>query len=666
MYFLAKAARVRYLPAFAVFIAGLCLSACARPEGMPETTAQGAEPPRAVPNENRTPAGDYRDGVLVLDLEARPARWEGEPSDLTPGAQDLSVVDVLGFAEAGGPVTIPGPLIRVPEGTEVRLRVRNALPDTVFIGLPLPARRTEETRGLAGSRLVVHGLRAGTTPGDTLHVSRGQTREVRFRADQPGTYFYWATPSERPIRAWTGRDAQMAGAIIVDPAGTEPDPAERIFVITMLDQFADPALPPPQDELFRRAINGLAWPDTERFTYQVGDTVRWRWINASFESHPMHLHGFHYRLLARGDGLSETIFAPGEQPLVVTEHMLPGSTFRMEWVPSRTGNWIFHCHILDHIVPTFERDEAARAHDLHDVEQHALDAMAGLVLGMTVADDGTTATDTLPGQRLRLLALEDPREDGTTVRGFAVQHGPAPAPATLSAPGPPLLLTRGETTEITVDNRLSEPTTIHWHGLELESVFDGVAGWSRTGPRIAPLIAPGDSFAVRITPPRAGTYIYQTHTDETDQLAQGMAGPFIVLEPGLEFNPEVDRIFLIGGQAEGSYPVTINGHTDPPPLTFRAGTSYRLRFIHITRGLVGDIALMKGSAPVRWRAWAKDGADLPPALQQESTAEVHTNTGETYDFLWTPREAGEATLVLRLEQFLEDTEKVIQQTFQVR
>ncbi|MCI0432883.1 MAG: multicopper oxidase domain-containing protein [Gemmatimonadetes bacterium] len=607
-----------------------------------------------------------RDGVLELDLEARLARWEGEGSDLAAGARDPSIITVLGFAEEGGPVTIPGPLIRVPQGTEVRVRVRNSIPDSVSIGLPQPALREAGMSSVAGPVLIVRGLRAGTMPDDTLHVPQGETREVRYRADRPGTYFYWATPSTRVLRTWSGRDASLAGAIIVDPAGTTPDPDERIFVITMLDQLPDSTHPFSRDDLFRRAINGLSWPGTERFHYTIGDTVRWRWINASFSFHPMHLHGFHYRLLARGDGISETILAPDEQPLIVTEQMKPGGTFRMEWVPARAGNWIFHCHNVDHINPVIDRDEAARTHDLHDVRQHALEAMAGLVLGVTISDDGSSAVSTPPHQRLRLVALERRLDQDRVLRGFALGIGSDPVADSFSVPGPRLILTRGETTEITVVNRLSEPSTIHWHGLELESVFDGVAGWSRTGARIAPLIAPGDSFAVRITPPRAGTFIYHTHMDETDQLAQGMAGPFIVLEPGESFDADRDRIFLIGGQAEGDYPVNINGHVDPPPATSRAGTEYRLRFIHITRGTGIDIELAQDSVPVRWRAVAKDGADLPPALRIEGFARLHTDTGETFDFLWTPAHAGNAVLTVGYDLFFERRRVEITQTILIR
>jgi manganese oxidase len=95
--------------------------------------------------------------------------------------------------------------------------------------------------------------------------------------------------------------------------------------------------------------------------------------------------------------------------------------------------------------------------------------------------------------------------------------------------------------------------------------------------------------------------------------------------------------------------VTINGQREPPAMTFRAGETYRLRFIHISRGLEPDIALTRNGSPVRWRAVAKDGADLPDALRIAGNAEFRTGTGETFDFLWTPVEPGEATLSVRYE-----------------
>jgi hypothetical protein len=63
-----------------------------------------------VVNDNRVPAGSVRDGVRELRLEARRATWR---PDLTVD----STVTVQAFAEAGGPPRIPGPLLRVTQGT---------------------------------------------------------------------------------------------------------------------------------------------------------------------------------------------------------------------------------------------------------------------------------------------------------------------------------------------------------------------------------------------------------------------------------------------------------------------------------------------------------------------------------------------------------------------
>jgi FtsP/CotA-like multicopper oxidase with cupredoxin domain len=168
-------------------------------------------------------------------------------------------------------------------------------------------------------------------------------------------------------------------------------------------------------------------------------------------------------------------------------------------------------------------------------------------------------------------------------------------------------------------------------------VYDGVAGWSRTGDRVAPLLAPGESFDVFIRPPRAGTFIYHSHMDELGQVFQGMYGPLLVFEPGEQFDPELDRIFVIADAIDGDYhATTINGKRNPPPLTLRAGTEYRFRFINISAGTTADISLSDGYRNLSWRALAKDGALLPASMRKEVEAKFRTQAGETYDFTWRP------------------------------
>jgi FtsP/CotA-like multicopper oxidase with cupredoxin domain len=574
--------------------------------------AQRDRLPEAVPNDNRTPAGESAQGVLTVTLEARLSGWR-------PDLDVDSAVTVAAFGEPGEAPRIPGPLVRATSGTEVRVTVRSSLPE---------------------GTLVVHGLRAGTVTEDTVHVPAGTSREVRYRASAPGTYLYWATTTDSvAVNERNGRDSQLTGAIVIDPIGIMPDPQERIFVLTVIDMVPDTMLPPPHYDIWELAINGLSWPHSEQLDYDVGSTVRWRLLNGSYLPHPMHLHGFHFRVVAKGDGTRDRMIPPSEVRHVVTEFMPPGSTFAMEWQPTRAGSWLFHCHMVPHISPFPERPDSVRRHDEHDLAQHARAAMAGLVLGIrTFERHGQQAREkVVPQRRLRLLAQERESSHGTT-HGYVLQEGAEPARDSVQVPGPPIVVTRGETTAITVVNHAREHTTVHWHGMELESGFDGVAGWSGTREAPAPLILPGDSFTVAFTPPRAGTYLYHTHMDESAQLRTGMYGPLLVVEPGARYDPERDLVFMLGRAIDDApHAPAINGRREPRVRTLTAGTTYRLRLINILPAAPVLVTLGMDSVPLTWRPISKDGADLPSTLQVDVASTVVIGVGETYDMAWTPR-----------------------------
>ena len=48
-------------------------------------------------------------------------------------------------------------------------------------------------------------------------------------------------------------------------------------------------------------FNRKSWPHTDRLTYPAGGLMRWRWINATDENHPLHLHGHYFMLEGIGD-----------------------------------------------------------------------------------------------------------------------------------------------------------------------------------------------------------------------------------------------------------------------------------------------------------------------------------------------------------------------------
>jgi FtsP/CotA-like multicopper oxidase with cupredoxin domain len=94
-----------------------------------------------------------------------------------------------------------------------------------------------------------------------------------------------------------------------------------------------------------------------------------------------------------------------------------------------------------------------------------------------------------------------------------------------SVPGPVLQVRQGQPVQITVVNKFSEDTTVHWHGIRLPNAMDGVPGLTQKP------IRPGESFVYEFTPPDAGTFWYHPHVDTLQQLGRGLAGALIVEEP---------------------------------------------------------------------------------------------------------------------------------------
>jgi FtsP/CotA-like multicopper oxidase with cupredoxin domain len=202
---------------------------------------------------------------------------------------------------------------------------------------------------------------------------------------------------------------------------------------------------------------------------------------------------------------------------------------------------------------------------------------------------------------------------------------------------------------ITVVNRLPEATSVHWHGIELESYFDGVAGYSGEGRRISPAIAPGDSFVARFTPPRSGTFMYHPHADETRQQQAGMAGVLVVVDSLASFDRAHDIPVLLTTPrrlTDAATSVLVNGSPAPRPLELRAGERYRLRFVDVHTFRPSMIVrLLRDSSLVRWRAVAKDGMELPEDRATMRPSIQQFGNGETYDFELTA-ETGEMRITV--------------------
>jgi FtsP/CotA-like multicopper oxidase with cupredoxin domain len=210
-----------------------------------------------VANQNHASAGVLRDGVLTVQLEIATGNWH-------PEAEDGMTLSVYAFGETGHALQNPGPLLRVPQGTEIRASIHNTL------AVPV----------------AVHGLGDGSSAA-VLQVAPHATGQVRFRATTPGLYFYWGASDGADLTTRHGVDAELTGALVVDPPGA--DTKDEIFVMEMISDRAGPG---SRETL--ATINGKSWPYTQRFEYERGRLVRWRWVNATNEPHALHLHGFYF------------------------------------------------------------------------------------------------------------------------------------------------------------------------------------------------------------------------------------------------------------------------------------------------------------------------------------------------------------------------------------
>ncbi|MDX1393222.1 MAG: multicopper oxidase domain-containing protein [Gemmatimonadota bacterium] len=589
--------------------------------------AEAAE--RVVWNDNLEPAGVLEDGRLRVELEIVEGDWYLVGDDQPPG-------QVFAFAERGRGASIPGPLIRVDLGTTVDVTITNRVDSTIVL------------RGLSTRR---------DGRDHRLTLEPGETNNLVFEADAAGTYYYWGTTSA-PMNRRAFRDSQLTGAFVVDEPGARRD--DRVLVMGM---WYDARLPNGEPDRGREflVINGRPWPHVERLTYALGDSIRWRLINASVSPHAMHLHGFYYRVEAKGDASRDTIYWADQQRMAVTEHVEPGGTMSIAWSPHRPGGWIFHCHMSDHVVPNPRMDERLTANERfppmfteahHEMGDHATDGMGGLMMGLYVEPPPGWVPDEPKRREMQLYVTSRLVEDGLTGRHFSyvLQDGEtAPAADSARLPGSLLLLRKGEPTAIRVTNLTDEVTQVHWHGLEIESYYDGVAGVGGYPEMPTPAIAPGESWEMRVTPERAGSFMYHTHMSDLRQQGSGLYGPLVVLDEGETWDPETDRVFVFGRSPfrRDGIPL-MNGENPTTPTTFEVGKTYRLRFMQITLNRPATrILLTQDGYPVRWIPRAHDGFDLPPGQREPELADRRIAVGETYDFEYTPTRPGELRVEFR-------------------
>jgi hypothetical protein len=158
-----------------------------------------------------------------------------------------------------------------------------------------------------------------------------------------------------------------------------------------------------------------------------------------------------------------------------------------------------------------------------------------------------------------------------------------------SVPGPTIEVVEGDRVRVVFHNNLPEPTTVHWHGLEVPIEMDGVPAISQ------PQVMPGQTFSYEFTLHQNGTFFYHAHMPMQEMM--GLIG-FFIIHPRRPYEPRVDKDFGLILQEWAVLPnntipntmsmefnlLTINGKAGPAttPLVVRLGERVRIRFLNLS------------------------------------------------------------------------------------
>ncbi|WP_313919601.1 copper oxidase [Tahibacter sp.] len=214
-----------------------------------------------------------------------------------------------------------------------------------------------------------------------------------------------------------------------------------------------------------------------------------------------------------------------------------------------------------------------------------------------------------------------------------------------TTPGPTIEAVEGDRVRLYVTNRLREPTTVHWHGIDLPNGMDGIAGLNQ------PRIQPGETYVYEYTLKQHGTHMYHPHADEMTQMAFGMMGLFIIHpRAGEEVAVDRDYAFLLHNYAlhPGTYRPdpsimqdfdlwTFNSKVYPAidPIVMRTGERLRLRIGNLSMWnhpihMHSNPFWVTGSDAGRWprSQWRREVTEIIGVGQMRDLEFVATEPGD--------------------------------------
>lgn len=193
-----------------------------------------------------------------------------------------------------------------------------------------------------------------------------------------------------------------------------------------------------------------------------------------------------------------------------------------------------------------------------------------------------------------------------------------------ASPGPTVRARVGDQVEITLDNALASPTTLHLHGVHLPYEMDGDGHG-------APPVAPGEAFTYRFVADRAGTFWYHPHVGAVEQVRGGLYGALVIDGPD---DPRVDDVVLVFSEIPGDAVAPApHPHATPQSLEHRRGQAW------LVNGARSPQLALESGSTVRARI-VNASSDSPLRFSWPGLRLIGTDQG----LLHSPHEVDEVSL----------------------
>ncbi|HQT65710.1 MAG: copper oxidase [Acidocella sp. 20-57-95] len=259
------------------------------------------------------------------------------------GSADLNDIDYDAFLANERSLADPE-IVRVPAGQAVRLRVINGSASTNF---------WIDLEGISGQVVAADGRGVVPVSGSRFPIAMAQRLDILFRVPNAGSF---------PILAQVEGKTDRTGIIIATPGASIPKivalaaikaPPTDLSLESRLTA-ANPLVARPIDmtlplmldgdmSTYAWTLNGKQWPNPKVLIVNPGQRVMIDMTNQSMMSHPMHLHGHSFQVVALNGkpingALRDTVLVP------------PMGNVKIAFDATNPGRWALHCHNLYHMA----------------------------------------------------------------------------------------------------------------------------------------------------------------------------------------------------------------------------------------------------------------------------------------------------------------------------